>query len=312
MRAQALGLANRLGGSVTEKVVGLRAPWRWASAGQLPWPLLGQDPARTRLAPPWPDLLISCGRRTAVLALGVKAASGGRTLCVHIQDPRAHVAKFDRVIAMAHDPVHGRNVLRIATALHPVTPERLAAEGAVWTPRLSALPRPLTGVLLGGSTHQQPFTQVLAERLLVGLEKLRAAGQGLAITPSRRTPDDVLALVRERFSGDPGVFVWDREGDNPYFGILALADRLVVTSDSVSMISEALAAPGAVEVFDLKAARHQRFLGPLLLRSFVRLFTGDPAPPQLNRTPDPNLEAEQFIRVLLEAKGLQASTGVSG
>jgi mitochondrial fission protein ELM1 len=302
MRAQAVGLANRIGGRVTEKTVGLRAPWRWAPPGALPWALSGQDPALDVLAPPWPDLLISCGRRAASLAIGVRRAAGGKTLTVHIQDPRANLQEFDLVIGMAHDPARGPNVLSVATALHGVTADRLQAERQAWASRFESLPRPLAGVLLGGSTHQQPFTVEQADRLAAGLERLRAAGFGLIVTPSRRTPDEVLTLVTARFAGDAGVRIWDRQGENPYFGILALADRLVVTSDSVSMISEALAATAPVEVFDAGAARHQRFLRPLLEKGYVRLFTGDPSPPRTVRAPDASEEAEAAVRALLQAR----------
>jgi mitochondrial fission protein ELM1 len=302
MRAQAVGLANRIGGEVIEKTVGLRAPWRWAPPGVMPWPLLGQDPALDVLAPPWPDLLISCGRRAASLAIGVRRAARGRTLTVHIQDPRANLHEFDLVIAMAHDAARGSGVLTVATALHGVTPARLKAEGKAWSTRLKHLPRPLAGVLLGGSTHQQPFTLDQARRLTEGLKRLRAAGFGLAVTPSRRTPPEVLALVTGAFAGDAGVMVWDRQGENPYFGILALSDRLIVTSDSVSMISEALAAPAMVEVFDAEVPRHQRFLKPLLERGYVRLFTGEPKAPDLVRAPDANEEAEAAVRRLLQTR----------
>ena len=302
MRTQAVGLANRVGGHVSEKTVGLRAPWRWVPPGALPFPLKGQDPKLDVLTPPWPDLLISCGRRAASLAIGVRRASRGATLTVHIQDPRANLHEFDLVIGMVHDRARGPNVLSVATSLHGVTAARLTAEAKAWQGRLGGLPKPLVGVLLGGSTHQQMFTMDQAHRLLEGLKTLRAAGMGLAITPSRRTPDEVLVLVTETFAGDPGALVWDRQGENPYFGILALADRLVVTGDSVSMISEALAARAPLEVFDAGAARHQRFLRPLVEGGYVRLFTGGTLPPILARAPDASEDAEAAVRALLQSR----------
>ena len=70
----------------------------------------------------------------------------------------------------------------------------------------------------------------------------------------------MVAALGQAFAGDAGVLVWDRSGDNPYRGVLALADRLIVTSDSVSMISEALATPHPVEVLgEAQNARHRRF-----------------------------------------------------
>ena len=104
------------------------------------------------------------------------------------------------------------------------------------------------------------------------------------------------------------MFLWDGEGDNPYFGILALSDRLVVTGDSVSMVSEAAASGRPVAVFDLGGgARHQRFLGNLLERGLVSRLDGSPWPqaPEgpVNATP---FAAEAVLRLL------QARTGRVG
>src|SRR6185312_16980703 len=126
--------------------------------------------------------------------------------------------------------------------------------------------------------------RTLAERL----KALRAQG-GLAITPSRRTPEEVKAVLREAFAGDPGVFLWDEAGENPYRGILALSDRLVATGDSVSMVSEAVATGRPVAVFDLDGGkRHQRFVRNLTERKIVSLLDGSPfvAGTGLNSTPE--------------------------
>src|SRR6185312_5004866 len=138
-------------------------------------------------------------------------------------------------------------------------------------------------------------------RTLAGrLKALRAEG-GLAITPSRRTPDEVKAVLTEAFAGDPGVFLWDETGDNPYRGILALSDRLVATGDSVSMVSEAVATGRPAAVFDLGGGqRHQRFIRNLVERKIVSLADGGPfvAGTGLNSTP----EATAALRRLIEAK----------
>ena len=104
-------------------------------------------------------------------------------------------------------------------------------------------------------------------------------------------------------AGDPGVFVWDRESDNPYLGILALADRLVVTSDSVSMISEALATGHPVEVFGApQNARHATFLQTLLDEGLIDRFTGGPVAARDRRPVDATDAAAQAVRRLLEAR----------
>jgi mitochondrial fission protein ELM1 len=289
-RTQARGLAQALVPGAQEKTIGLGAPWSLAPPALWPLTLRGLDRSKDGLAPPWPDLVVSCGRRAAKAAIAVKRASGGRTLAVHIQNPLAPLGEFDLVIAMRHDGIDGPAVMQIDTALHDVTPQLLAAAADDWRARFAALPRPLTGVLLGGSTRRHPFGADQARDLAGRLEALRAEG-GLAITPSRRTPEDVKAILREAFAGDGGVYLWDEAGDNPYRGILALSDRIVATGDSVSMVSEAVASGHPVAVFDIGGGRrHARFIDNLVERALVSRADGGPfLPPAdgggLNATP---------------------------
>ena len=303
MRTQARGLALASADDVSEKTVRLATPWRWLPPALVSQPLRRLHPAGDPLAPPWPDLLISCGRRSAPVALAVRRASDGRTLAVHIQDPRLAPEAFDLVVALSHDSlVGGANVLKTLTALHDVTPQGLLQAGALWRDRLAAIGRPMAGVAVGGSMRRRPFRLADARRLATGLSRLRRAGVGLAIVPSRRTPAAVLDLLGEQFAGDERVFVWDRRGENPYLAILALADRLIVTSDSVSMISEALAAGPPVEIFDLGVRRHEPFLDALVAQTLARRFEGDPEPPDPAGPTDATLGVAQTVRILLQAR----------
>ena len=212
MKSQARGLALAVAGSVVEKTVGLAAPWRWLLASLIGDPLRRLDRARDLLAPPWPDVLVSCGRRSAVLAAAVRRASGGRTLAVHIQDPRMATDAFDLIVALGHDDIAaGGNVIKTLTALHDVTPEKLAEAADAWRARLAPLGRPLAGLALGGSMRRRPFRRDDARRLVAGLARLRAAGYGLAITPSRRTP----TRSRRSWRGPSPTIVASLSGTSP-------------------------------------------------------------------------------------------------
>jgi mitochondrial fission protein ELM1 len=300
-RSQARGLAERLAPDPRELVVGLRFPWNRLPVALTPDPFALLDPARDRPAPPWPDLLISCGRRTVALAMAIRRASAGRTLAVHVQDPLTRPDGFDLVIAMQHDAVAGPNVLKVVTALHGVTPAKLAEAGGVWRDQLGVGPGPLAGVLIGGPTGGKAFP---TGEFIAALTQLRVdQGVRLAIAPSRRTPPGLVAAVTAAFEGDPGVFIWDRQSDNPYLGILAVADRLVVTSDSVSMISEALAAGHPVEVFGApQNARHAQFLQTLIGDRLIDPFSGGPVPTRDRLPVDATDAAAQAVRTLLEAR----------
>jgi mitochondrial fission protein ELM1 len=297
MRTQARGLAMAVADVVVEK----RAPkgflQRWFAPD-----------AADAFAPPWPQLLITCGRRSARFGLALRGRAPQEMLTVHIQDPRTHRAAFDLVVAMEHDRIlAGANVLKVATALHDLTPTTLAAAGNAWRNRLSPYGRPLAGVIVGGSTARQTFTLGHSRRLLAGLARLRAAGVSLAIVPSRRTPRAVSGMFHDAFANDPKVFQWDGTGDNPYRAVLALADRLVVTSDSVSMISEALATASPVEIFDFGTAHYGRFLDRVTARGWARRFEGAADPPARRVGVNATQEAADAVRALLQTR-----TGVAG
>jgi hypothetical protein len=134
----------------------------------------------------------------------------------------------------------------------------------------------------------------------------RKTGARLAITPSRRTSPEVRSMLAARFGDDPGVFLWDMKGDNPYRGILALADRLVVTSDSVSMVSEALATPASVEFYGQPGSpRHVRFVDQLISLGLLRRYTGDPvAAPAGGPFNATDLAAEAVRKLLHERLGV--------
>jgi len=276
MENQCLGLAEALALTPVIKRVKLRAPWRQLS----PWLRFGKrfaaGPNGDGLAPPWPELLIATGRHSVVPALSVKQRSGGRTFTVQIQDPVIDPGHFDVVVVPAHDRLRGANVLVTEGALHRVTPERLAAAAARLGPRYDHLPRPRIAVLVGGDNGVYRLTPTVmgdfAERL-AGLA--RTTGAGLMVTPSRRTGTDNEAILRARMREVASV-VWDGTGENPYFAFLGLADAIVVTCDSVSMVSEACATGKPVYLVPLAGGspKFQAFHDRLAATGIVRQFDG--------------------------------------
>src|SRR5712692_2521253 len=149
MRSQALGLAEAAGLRFGEIPLSVRRPWSWLPPQLWVAPLVAATNAGRPLLPPWPDLVIGCGRNTVRLALAIRRASGGRTLVAHIQDPRLGRGKFDLLFVPKHDRLRGPRVVVTRGALHRVTAERLVAERRRF-PALDALPRPILGVLIGG------------------------------------------------------------------------------------------------------------------------------------------------------------------
>lgn len=278
MRSQALGLAEAVGLPVTEKRISVRAPWPWFPAGLLPTPLSALDHDGDRLAPPWPRLLVACGRRSIGPSLAVKRQSKGHTLTAYVQNPEWAGNKFDLVAAMPHDDVTGPNVVTVHTALHPITPERLEKARKEWHSRLALGDAPLLGVLVGGDNGSYSLTAAVAAKLIQTLRTAhQARGLRTIATPSRRTGDRTRHLLTKALAEHHLGSMWDETSPNPYTGILALADRLIVTGESISMISEALATGRPVHVLPLEGhgRRHDRFLKGIVEKRLVSLIEED-------------------------------------
>lgn len=276
MEAQCRGLADALGLHPVIKRIRLR--WLWDVLPNRLWfaPFKSLAADSDRLDPPWPDLVISCGGVAAPLAAAIRRASGGRTRAVHIQDPKMNPHDFDLIVAPRHDGLSGDNVLASKVAIHPVTPEKLAEGAQKWGAKFATLPRPLAAVLIGGSNGRHRLTPAIMRRLAGELATLaRNTGGGLAVTPSRRTGAQNEAALRNSLKGVP-AFIWDGKGENPYFGMLAVADVIVVTEDSVSMASEAVATGKPVYVARLagESRRLRRFHRMLMQDGITRHFDG--------------------------------------
>jgi mitochondrial fission protein ELM1 len=269
LRNQGLGLAEAAGFTPELRTLRFRPLWdkiptslwlnpRWAVEAEV-------------FAPPVPPVVMGCGGAGARVAAALRTKD---VKAVAIQHPRMDLRKFDAVLAGRHDGITGPNVIVTRTALHRVTPARLAAERQNWAPFFAPYRRPLAAVLLGGSNGRYRFGTAEAHVLAAQLAQA-ARDFGLVITPSRRTSPEVLAILRAVL--EPlGAWIWGFSGENPYFGMLACADAIIVTADSVSMVSEAVATSVPVYLARLpgRSARIGRFMDDLLRDCRVRDFAG--------------------------------------
>ena len=225
--------------------------------------LAGVDKHRSSpLAPPWPDLVITAGRRNEPIALWIRkaAATDGRLVrLVHLGRPWNRLDRFDLIVTTPQYSLPERaNILLNPTPLHRVTAARLQAAAAQWSERFAHLPRPRLAVLIGGSIAPHSYDDASAERLAKRASSLAAAGGGsLLISTSARTPPHTIDALCDHLGVPSYVFRWRKDAaENPYFGMLALADAFVVTADSMSMLTEACATGKPVHIFDLGEGEH--------------------------------------------------------
>jgi hypothetical protein len=209
----------------------------------------------SELTPPWPDLVISSGYRNEPICHWIRQQCQDKPVrLVHVGRPWSSLARFDLVVTTPQYRLPDLpNVLQNMTPMHRVTRERLDADAVAWAPRLAHLPRPYIAVVIGGRSGPFAFDHRAAERLAAEASRLaRAQGGSLLVTTSSRTPAATVDALETHLNAPSVLYRWVRGAkDNPYFGFLGLADSIVVTGDSMSMLSEACATEKPVYMFDL-------------------------------------------------------------
>ena len=271
LQAQAFGLVEAAGLAPELCTIAPQGLWRLLSPSL--WPSARWAAGPVPYAAPLPAVLVGAGGAGARVAASLRRPN---VAAIAVQHPRMDLRKFDLVFAARHDGIQGPNVVITRTALHRVTPARLAAERPIWAPRFNAYSRPLVAVLLGGSNGRYRFDAPTAHKLANQLAALLKSRQvSLVITPSRRTGPAVTAILRETLA-PLGAWIWDGTGENPYFGMLACADAIIATADSVSMVSEAVATAAPVYLVRLpgNSARIGAFMDALVADGRVKDFAG--------------------------------------
>ena len=280
MVAQVKALAHALGMEPQMKLVDIKPALAWVpgsvAARVRPWILPHfLDSKSDALEAPWPEIVISCGRRAAMVAMGLRAKAP-LVKFIHIQDPQGGACIFDLVVAMEHDKINAANVIKTRYALHSILPERLRDAAEAFAPQFAAYAKPHVAVLLGGSTNKYTLGKEAFAQVVVALQQLLQRMEGsLLITPSRRTGEENIAMLRQCFAGNPRAYVYDFESNNPYMGMLALADAFIVTNDSVNMMSEARATGKPLYLLPLRGhtdTKPARFAQMLLAEGSARLL----------------------------------------
>lgn len=272
--AQALGIAERLG--LPFRRIPLAWNWKAHVAALVPHGSLMGVSAELGLDPgvgEGPELVISSGRRSAPVAVWLKSHYGCKL--VHCMSPGLsgllNRDAFDLLVIPTHDNPHqAPNVMPVLGAPHRVSPLVLTQAEMAWHERLAHLPHPRVALMVGGKIRSAVGMPAAMAHQLGRDVALLAIGMGGSVmaTTSRRTGREAADALADGLG--PAMHVlyhWGEPDENPYMGYLATADAIVVTADSVSMISEACAteAPVYVACQELAGPRHH-----IMIESFVQ------------------------------------------
>lgn len=241
MRSQVRGLAEGLGVEYSEKIISIKKPWKWIPSQIIPLPFMILGKGKEAITPPWPDLIITCGRRSIPIALAIKKANQGKTFTIHIQDPKINPRKLDIVIPPIHDELEGENVFPTFGNLHPISQNSLSHNRSNPHRAISNLSKPIISVLIGGKSKAFTLSEENATFIASELLKYHEQGYAIALTFSNRTEEKTKLIIRNALQNQDNIYIWSGEGENPYISMLACSEYIMVTADSTSMVTEAAA-----------------------------------------------------------------------
>ncbi|MCI5046257.1 MAG: thioredoxin-disulfide reductase [Aquisalinus sp.] len=310
MENQALGLAEAVNRVIPVDIetrrISAKLPWRY-----LPSWAWGPDPFRkinlvtdetgkeVDFNGMLPDLWIACGRLT--IPLSITAQKTGESFIVQTQDPRCDAGKFDLVVPPYHDQIDGENVFPLHGSPNRLDEKRLAQDAQKLREALD-LPASthVISVLIGGNSKAYRLDNEHLEEIIHTAQTLADEGKRVLVTTSRRTGSRNTKLLRSQLTHD-NIFLWNGEpvGDltNPYFGLLGIADHILVTEESTNMIAEAAFTGKPVSLLPMagESEKFARFHHNLMDQGAVRSLSL----PLQNWTYEPLRETDRAAREIV-------------
>ncbi|CAN5202281.1 hypothetical protein BH10PSE7_BH10PSE7_13870 [soil metagenome] len=256
--AQILRAADAMGLPYEVKRIALRPEFEIAKPKVSP-SLHHIDRARSdTLAPPWPDLVITIGRRLSLVALWIKQQqAGGRCKIALFNAPKGDFARFDLIVAPAYYKIPDTpSVCRIGLPLIEADAAKIAASAQRFAGSIGAMKKPLNVLLLGGPTGHMRLDGAVALDILETMRRTFASVGSIFASTSRRTPLEVADAIAGRLAPGDKLHRWSaNEPDNPLHALMAFGDVFTVTGDSVSMITEVARLGRSLVIADLPAKK---------------------------------------------------------
>ena len=182
------------------------------------------------------NIVISCGRKSVIPSLFLKKKFKDKIINIHIQDPKVSLSNFDFVVAPEHDGLMGENVISSKGAIHYLTEKELDENISYLKPRINK--EKVVTLIVGGPNKYYDYKETEIENIFYKIKQnFLNNGYQLILIPSMRTPKKIIEKAKNYFDENQ-VVITDID-KKAYLSSLRLADHIVVTCDSTSMISEA-------------------------------------------------------------------------
>lgn len=282
---QVLGVAEKLGLPFEEKPLAYN--FLSALPNFVPLPVCSglELSCKAKFLEGAPDIVIAAGRKAARVARAIKK-NHPATRLIHIMRPEGGEADFELIALPCHDkPENHSRIFPFVLTPHRLTREKMDAA------KNTAAQHPATTVLVGGSSRHGVMHSAYFERLAADLTAYSArTGHTLYITTSRRTGRAGEDILKHALGESHHLYCYADGGENPYLALLANADALVVTGESISMLSEAIYTHKPVFIYPppQQSAKLERFTARIIKEGWAKEFGEEDFIP----TPSPDSAAD--------------------
>ena len=208
------------------------------------------------------DIIISCGRKSVIPSIHLKNNLNKKVFNIHIQDPKVDLKHFDFIVAPEHDAMKGQNVISTRGAIHYLTENEINENKDYLNSFIKKDERKIWTLILGGPTKYYDYSSKNINNIFKKINELsKIHNFQLVAIPSMRTPINIIHYAKEYFGEDHTVIMdVDKKA---YLSALAIAQNIIVTCDSSSMISEAALTGKPIYIASIlpkkKDKRFQRF-----------------------------------------------------
>ncbi len=263
MISQVEGLAKALNADFQHRIVKLKWLWNYIPPKLSPVSRLILKNEQYITENEKFDLVISCGRKSVIPSIFIKKKNK-KIFTIHIQDPKVRFNNFDLIVAPEHDELKGENIITSKGAIHYIT--RLEIEKARSYLLDKIQNEKIVSLILGGPNKYYNFSNEELTNIFGEIKSsFISQGYKAIIIPSMRTPKRIIDLAINEFLTDG--FVVNSLDKQAYLSSLAIANNIVVTCDSTSMISEAATSGKPIFVARMQPKRNNyRF------KRFYKLF----------------------------------------
>ena len=234
MISQVEGLAKALDLDFTHQQVELNSFWKFIPPKLTPisqkvYKKINQDDF---------DFIISCGRKSVIPSIHIKNIANKKVFNIHIQDPKVNLNHFNFIVAPEHDSLQGQNVINTKGAIHYLTENEISENKDYLNSLIKNDERKIWTLIMGGPTKYYDYSTKNIKHIFTSLYKLlKKHDFQLVVIPSMRTPINTIHYAKE-FFGDNHTIIMDVD-KKAYLSALAIAEKIIITCDSSSMISEA-------------------------------------------------------------------------